>query len=146
MANPFSISAQNRTLPIRLWLILGFCVFVAACQSSNSQLNVRHSLFPFTTQSGQQTFDYTMTWYVPPAQLFGSERGTIIANMGLPSERFRSPRLSLDNETKIKLEDVAVKSLENELNKAEFCQQGYEIQSIKWLERAIHFSGICIQD
>lgn len=128
-----------------LWaaaLVIAFTL--QGCASKSEDLYIRHDLLPLSHHSGLQKFDYTMTWYLPPAQMFGSERKTIIANLGLSSKRTGASWIVLDNETKLKLEDVAIKGLEKELRATDICLDGYKIESTKWLERSIQFTGYCL--
>lgn len=57
-------------------------------------------------------FTLEMTWFVPPSVLFGNEKNSILANMGLKSQTQRMTNLSLNNQTKIRLEDIAINRLE----------------------------------
>ncbi|GAA0856993.1 hypothetical protein [Aliiglaciecola litoralis] len=88
-------------------------------------------------------FDFHMTWFVPPEVLFGNQQNTIIANIGLVSRPQQKPRLEISNETRLRLEEIAVKRLEQELKDNDMCSQGYKIKQTKWFERSIAFIGTC---
>lgn len=85
-----------------------------------------------------------MTWYVPPTVLFGNETESIIANMGLKTRQSARPVLNISNETRLKLEDISITRLENELENNDMCSNGYKIESTKWLERSIELNGSCL--
>ena len=86
-----------------------------------------------------------MTWFVPPSVLFGNETESIIANMGLKTRQTSRPVLNIDNETRLKLEDISITRLENELVKNDMCAHGYKVESTKWLERSIEMNGSCLK-
>ncbi len=122
------------------------CAFVSilslfSCSSNNDRkLQIRHSFAPLTTS----TFNFDLTWFVPPSVLFGNEKQSIIANMGLKTSPRSEPRLNISNETRLKLEELSIKRLENELVENDMCAQGYKIESTQWLERSIQHNGSCI--
>ncbi|WJG10476.1 hypothetical protein [Aliiglaciecola sp. LCG003] len=116
---------------------------LAGCNSSNeSLLQIRHSFEANKTSTPQQ-FKILMTWFVPPSVLFGSERNSIVENMGLSTRPHVNRSLSIDNERRLKLEDIAIKRLESELAANQMCDDGYKINHTKWLERSIQFIGSC---
>lgn len=121
---------------------LALVIFVQSCSSNNNKnLKIRHSF----TSNNSNNFFFTMTWYVPPSVLFGNETQSIIANMGLKTRPASRPKLNIDNETRLKLEDISIKRLENELVKNNMCTSGYKIKSTRWLERSIELNGICLE-
>lgn len=98
------------------------------------------------TTDSLDRFSFHMTWFVPPSVLFGNEKNSIIANMGLKSQTQRATSLSIDNQSKLKLEDIAIARLEKEIKNNQMCKTGYTIQTTKWLERSILFKGSCVQN
>lgn len=44
---------------------------------------------------------------------------------------------------KLALEERAVKLLKNALNKAQYCQQGHQIDEVYWKERKVQLRGKC---
>lgn len=134
---------MNMACPQRIVLSITLCLtlFLSACSSNkNKQLQIRHSFEP---KSERQMFDFEMTWFVPPAVLFGNEKNSILANMGLKTRPQVNPSLSIDNETRLRLEDIAIKRLENELVSHKMCPDGYKINQTNWLDRSIRFVGRC---
>lgn len=120
-------------------------VLLTGCVANDeSQLHVRH-VFDKRITPQSNGFAFSMTWFLPPEELFGSQKNSIFANMGLKSTKHQIPRFSIDNETRLKLEDIAIKRLENELESNQMCPHGYKIEQIKWLERSIEFVGTCQQ-
>ncbi|TRY30839.1 hypothetical protein [Aliiglaciecola sp. M165] len=127
------------------YVILGFSLFLIGCASnSDNQLQIRHSFEVIDSPAEKQKFDFVMTWFVPPAVLFGNEKNSILANMGLKTRPQTNPSLSIDNETRLRLEEIAIKRLENELVDHEMCQKGYKISLTNWLDRSIRFIGHCL--
>jgi len=121
---------------------LSVLLCLQSCSSNNDkQLQIRHSFLPLKSN----TFYFSMTWYVPPSVLFGNETNSIIANMGLKTRPETRPVLNIDNETRLKLEDISITRLENELVKNDMCTKGYTLKSTKWLERSIELSGTCLE-
>lgn len=125
--------------------VIIFCVSIAGCKTNDeSQLHIRHSFVPIGDADNQRGFSFEMAWFVPPAQLFGTEKRSIIANMGLSTAPNGSPRINLDNETRLRLEDVAITKLKKSLEQHKHCEQGYKITHTRWLERSIQFDGLCL--
>ncbi|MBU2877843.1 MULTISPECIES: hypothetical protein [Alteromonadaceae] len=124
-------------------LVIIVCIYLSGCASNkDSQLHIRH-VFDKQITPSSAGFEFVMTWFLPPAELFGSQQNSVFANMGLRSRNSQVPRLSLDNETRLRLEDIAIQRLENELESNRMCPHGYKIDQIKWLERSIGFIGKC---
>lgn len=122
-------------------LVFALCLLSSCSSKNDKQLQIRHSFLPLKSN----TFFFSMTWYVPPAVLFGNETESIIANMGLKTRPQIRPALNIDNETRLRLEDISISRLENELVKNDMCTNGYKIESTKWLERSIELSGTCLE-
>lgn len=128
----------------RLTLLSLTACAVVGCGSNNEEfLQIRHSFVPLGQQDNLDRFEFNLTWFVPPSVLFGSEKQSLLANMGLRSTSSARPSLDIDNETRLRLEEIAIKRLENELIDNQMCLQGYEITQTKWLDRSIEFSGRC---
>ena len=103
-----------RIIKSKARLIMMFsCITIVSCSSKNDHhLQIRHSFEATHDVSAKDGFDFLMTWFVPPEVLFGNQQNTVIANMGLVSRPQPNPRLEISNETRLRLEDIAVKRLE----------------------------------
>lgn len=124
--------------------LLSAYLSIVGCKSNNdNHLQLRHTFKVVQTSAVDDSFDFHMTWFVPPAVLFGNEQNSIIANMGLVSRPKQNPRLTINNETRLRLEEIAISRLEQELSDNDMCAQGYKIKQTKWLERSIGFIGSC---
>jgi hypothetical protein len=136
---------NDLTTIIAKHLIVWSVLINAGCSAnSDRHLQIRHSFIATEQNEPKDGFDFSMTWYVPPSVLFGNEKNSIIANMGLMTLPQQNPTLSISNETRLRLEEIAVKRLDQELRDNQMCQQGYRIQRTKWLERSISFVGTCL--
>lgn len=126
-------------------LLLVMSVFeIAACSSSGgSPLNTREDFDTWQTSNDGTAFRYTLTWYVPPDQLFGNERNSFIASLGLHNSPVRRPFLSLNNEDKLRLEDYAVQLLKNKMSEKTLCPDGYLINETRWHEQSVVLAGHC---
>ncbi|MDO6709204.1 hypothetical protein Q4567_00580 [Aliiglaciecola sp. 2_MG-2023] len=132
-------------IPILPFLAIAIIVFVclSGCVSNkDTQLQIRH-VFDKQITSSQSGFEFVLVWYLPPAELVRGKQNNLYMNTRLRSTSAEASRFSLDNETRLRLEDIAIQRLENELESNRMCPHGYKIDQIKWLERSIGFIGKC---
>ncbi|MFA3790716.1 hypothetical protein AB6T38_06335 [Aliiglaciecola sp. SL4] len=116
---------------------------VTGCVANDdSQLQIRH-VFDKQMTPDSTGFEFVLIWYLPPSELVRRQQNRLIANTGVTSKTTQVSRFSINNETRLKLEEIAIQRLETELESNKMCPHGYTIEQIKWLERSIGFIGEC---
>ena len=119
-----------------LLLMLGA---VTACSSNKASLETRDDITFQTDSDEHKNFTYNMYWYVPlSSQRYRRDQG-IISMLGIGN---RQP-VAVDNENKLKLEDLAVKKLSIKLKQNNDCANGHKIDNTLWFDRSIQLTGTC---
>ncbi|MEP4889864.1 MAG: hypothetical protein ABJV04_07550 [Aliiglaciecola sp.] len=128
------------TLKCTIWIALACLTGCVA--NDDSQLQIRH-VFDKQMTHDSAGFEFVLIWYLPPSELVRRQQNSLIAKTGVASKSAQVSRFSINNETRLKLEDIAIQRLETELESNQMCPHGYTIEQIKWLERSIGFIGEC---
>jgi|TARA_R110000744_G_scaffold98591_4_gene190494 hypothetical protein len=110
----------------------------------------------FTSQlgpSGETQFAFGLSWFnLPeenPSSPSGRREGGRDGRRDSGTQRQSSRPIGSnfnpqpDNETKLALEDKAVRNLKNTLEKRDLCPNGYTIDDIIWESRRIRLMGAC---
>lgn len=120
-------------------LIVFTLLCLSSCSTKKSILETREDI-SFSVGADQTTlFTYNMYWYIPlSAQKLRSDQ-RLLAMLGVGE---RQP-LSVGNENKLKLEELAVKKLSKKLKEQSDCANGHKIDNTLWYDRSIQLSGSC---
>lgn len=123
----------------RVGAALCLIIFMSACSSNNNSLETRDEIDFETISNEQQSFIYNMYWYVPLSSQRYRRDQSLLAIIGIGN---RQP-VAVDNENKLKLEDLAVRKLTGKLKENGRCSKGHEIESTLWFDRSIQLTGKC---
>lgn len=126
-------------MQIAKYLLIILLLLTVSCSSKYSGLETRDDIEVSVSKMGQNLFTYNMYWYIPlSSQHYQKERG-FLAAIGIGSVQ----RISVNNENKLQLEELAVRKLDSKLNNHKQCAKGHKIENTFWYERSIRFSGTC---
>ena len=145
------LKMNNRLKHCQLWSIFSVCISLTACVASTSEQIETFDDISLKQANGSVLFDYTFYWILPEQYaregIYSSQskrikkREILLSQMGMRSTELR--RVTVDSETKVRLEDMAVAKLANKLQVRGACPEGYLIETTLWRERSIKLLGQC---
>lgn len=120
-------------------LSLMMLVLLTSCTSQRASLETRDDIAFEISSEEQKNFTYNMYWYVPLSeQRYRRDQG-LLSMLGIGQ---RQP-VAVDNENKLKLEDLAVQKLGIRLKQNSDCTNGHKIDNTLWFDRSIQLTGKC---
>ncbi|MCC2614686.1 hypothetical protein LJ739_00340 [Aestuariibacter halophilus] len=124
--------------------LLGCLVMLlSACSSSSKRsLETQDDLIMLHDSPDTPAFIFTLRWFIP-LQDFAARQGNVPWYRWDALQTNLSLRHSIDNQTKLQLEEYTVSQLRDALRDQDACPHGYEITTTRWFERSIELRGRC---
>ncbi|MFT5838678.1 MAG: hypothetical protein ACI9UT_001173 [Flavobacteriales bacterium] len=127
--------------------LLIFSFLVSACATNTPSIMTDEKFDSRVTDTGQTEFVYGISWQNTSQESLLRDGRTEVKRPEI-DQRFskQSPNrlvIQANNQTKLDLEDQAVKALQKRLVKEKLCTKGYEISNVIWKADSIRLLGYC---